>query len=438
MRCRSHLQRCALLFLFILPLAPTAARAQADPPKNFRLSGVIVDGEKKFSQSAIVAASGLVIGKPTSLQDLASAANRLATVGVFKKVRYQYANSADEISVEFHVEEETSLLPCVFDNFIWFKDDELISDLHEHVPFFDVALPSGGDIITQVESELSRLVAAKNDAARVMHIAYSPGMGAAVSAHVFQVSGIALPIRAVHFSGASEKFPSLLAAASKELLDQDYSRLNVRLFATKAYLPIYQERGYLRADFGDSQVDSIVPNSKAGGFEVTVLIPVVEGRIYSWNGATWHGAKIISSDKMNDAVGQHDGAATNLISFNRGIELLQHSYEKLGHVQAAFQVKQTLEDSNSSASFDIGIEEGPQFHMGDLTILGLPPRVGDAVRKAWKLKAGDVYDGTYFHEFAVKDLLAALTRAGAKMASVNSSVVLNQEKDQADVTITFK
>ena len=47
------------------------------------------------------------------LQDIASAANHLATLGIFKKVRYQYSNNPTEISVQFHVDEETDLLPGI-------------------------------------------------------------------------------------------------------------------------------------------------------------------------------------------------------------------------------------------------------------------------------------------------------------------------------------
>src|SRR5271169_6063957 len=104
--------RIAALSFALIFSAPPASFSQSDPSYRPRLTGVIVEGQQKFKESAIIAASGLVVDKPTSLQDIATAANRLATLGIFKKVRYQYSNSPDEISVLFRVDEETNLLPC--------------------------------------------------------------------------------------------------------------------------------------------------------------------------------------------------------------------------------------------------------------------------------------------------------------------------------------
>ncbi len=430
--------KTAALIAFLALAAPTAVHAQGDPSYRPRLTGIMVDGQHKFSQSAIVAASGLALGKPTSLQELADAANHLASIGVFKKVRYQYSNSATEISVQLHVEEETDLLPCILDNFIWYSDDELTADLREHVPFFDTVLPPGGDIIAQVEAELSRLVAAKTDSARVMHLAYSPALGQAVSAHLFQVTGIPLPIRAVHFPGANGKFLGPLSAASKELLQQDYSRLNVRLYAQRIYLPIYQEKGYLQADFRDSQVESVTANNKVGGFDVALAIPIKEGSIYKWNGAEWHGAKSLSVEHLNDGVGQSAGAPTNLVAFDRGLDSLLRDYQKSGYMRAAFDVKQIFDEPNSSVSFDIHVNEGARFRMGELAISGLPEHAADAIRHAWKLKIGDIYDGTYLSEFRLKELTQVLNSLRIKAASVAATSSLDDQKDQVDVTLIFK
>lgn len=106
----------AVLSLALTILAPASDRLQNDPSYRPRLTGVIVEGQQKFKESTIIAASGLVVDKPTSLQDIANAANRLATLGIFKKVRYQYSNTPDEISVLFHAP-EIDLRDFAFDRF---------------------------------------------------------------------------------------------------------------------------------------------------------------------------------------------------------------------------------------------------------------------------------------------------------------------------------
>jgi outer membrane protein assembly factor BamA len=432
----SLIQIAALLFALIFSAAP-ASFQQPDPSYRPRLTGVIVEGQQRYKESTIIVASGLVVDKPTSLQDIATAANRLATLGIFKKVRYQYSNTPDEISVLFHVDEETNLLPCVLDNFVWFSDAELIADLREHVPFFDMVLPPVGDIIGQVRAELARFLVAKNIPAQVDYVGYTPGIGLPISQHIFMATGLDLPIRAVHFSGAQDKFLGPLTAASRELMQQDYSRLTTIQYAHATLLPVYLEKGYLRADFGEPKIESVTPSKKIATLDISILIPVIEGRIYRWNGAQWHGVQAVSPDKLTEGLGQRVGDPANLIKFNRGLDAARAIYEKSGYLEAEFAVKKIFEESDGSVSFDIGVTEGIQFRMGELEITGLLGNAAEGFRKAWKLKRGDVFDGSYPAEYLAKEVPPRLSRLGFKMASARESRKLDHENHRVDVTLNF-
>jgi outer membrane protein assembly factor BamA len=425
-----------LLFLFFFSAA-SILRAQSDPSYRPRLTGIIVEGQHKFKESTIAAASGLVVGKPTSLQDIATAAGRLATLGVFKKVRYQYSNTPDEISVQFHVDEETDLLPCYLDNFVWFTNEELIADLREHVPFFDVVLPPAGDILDQIRTELAKLLTAKNIPAQAGFVAYTAGIGKPVSALIFQATGIALPIRGIHFAGVDQKFLGSLSSASKELLHQDFSRLTIREYEHGFFLPVYQEKGYLRADFGEPTVESVVPGKTAASLEVTVLIPVVEGRAYKWKGAEWHGVHALPTDKLIESLGQKTGEPANLPKFDRGVDAARGSYEKSGYLEAEIQVKQIFQESDGTVAFDISVIEGEQFRMGGLEISGLPVAATDTLRKAWKLKPGEIFDESYFAEFVSKEVPPRLNRLGIRAVNVRESRKLDRENHRVDITLNF-
>ena len=64
--------------------------------------------------------------------------------------------------------------------------------------------------------------------------------------------------------------------------------------------------------------------------------------------------------------------------------------------------------SNGTANLNISIEEGPQYHMGKLEILG-DEEVSARLRAEWKLAEGAVYDHTYIDQYldANRDLLPA-------------------------------
>jgi hypothetical protein len=54
--------------------------------------------------------------------------------------------------------------------------------------------------------------------------------------------------------------------------------------------------------------------------------------------------------------------------------------------------------SNATASLDISIVEGPQYHMGKLDIVA-DKEVAGRLRPEWKLTEGDEYDQTYIDEY---------------------------------------
>ena len=339
--------------------------------------------------------------------------------------------------MQFHVDEETDLLPCIFDNFVWFSDDEIIADLRGHVPFFDVLLPPGGDIIGHIREELARFVAAKNIPAEVGYIAYTSGIGQPVSQHIFQADGIELPIRAIHFSGVNEKFLGALNAASKQLMQQDYSRLTTIQYEHASLLPVYQEKGYLRAEFGVPKIESIAASKKIAAQDVVISIPVEEGRIYNWGGADWRGVLAFPPEKLTDGLGQRLGEPANLIKFNGGLDAARQLYEKFGYLESQIRVKQVFEESSGSVTFDITVAEGDQFRMGALTISGVPDRIAESLRGAWKLKAGDIFNGSYFAEFVGKEVPSRIKGLAPRAGNVRESLKLDHENHRVDVTLNF-
>ena len=61
-------------------------------------------------------------------------------------------------------------------------------------------------------------------------------------------------------------------------------------------------------------------------------------------------------------------------------------------------IPDTKVDSNATASLNISIVEGPQYHMGKLDIVA-DKEVAGRLRPEWKLTEGDVYDQTYIDEY---------------------------------------
>src|SRR5580704_2980029 len=113
------------------------------PPATAKIASIEVSGSKKFTNAQVAQASGLKVGDVVGKEELQAAANRLAASGNFGEVSYRFTTDAAGIHLTFEVE-ETSGVPVIFDNFPWFKDEELTAALRQKLGSFDGTAPPQG------------------------------------------------------------------------------------------------------------------------------------------------------------------------------------------------------------------------------------------------------------------------------------------------------
>src|SRR5579859_2241142 len=133
---------CALLVL------PFSAVAQSPAPSSGTLEKVQFDGSKKLTNDQILALTGLHIGDQVTRDSLQAAADKLVHSGLFANVKYDFHTRGDQVTVNFHVV-ENSLLPVFFDNIPWFDDSELAAALRAQNPAYDGTLPESGPLVDQ-------------------------------------------------------------------------------------------------------------------------------------------------------------------------------------------------------------------------------------------------------------------------------------------------
>jgi outer membrane protein assembly factor BamA len=135
---------CALLVPFLVFLLCSRTVGQSAGGKanlSYKLLAVKVKGLNRLTEDAVIAASGLAIGQFAGESDFKQALKKLGETGAFTELTYSYQYSSAGCNVELQVAEEDKLVPIVFDNFVWFSDDELVHLLHARVGLFDGRLP---------------------------------------------------------------------------------------------------------------------------------------------------------------------------------------------------------------------------------------------------------------------------------------------------------
>ncbi len=380
-----------------LILAFTIAFAQA-PPK---IAAIETEGLHALTSDQVIATSGLKVGDTFSVEATDAAAEKLVNSGRFKKVGYRTKNAGGNVTITFQLEEvKGQSSPVLFDNFIWFSDEELAAAITREVPSFNGSAPDIGNTNEAIKKALQNLLAERKLPGQVEY-------NLTEHEHLFRVEGVPMKICTLHFPGAQSVPEEKLIQTTRSSMDTDYSRQSARTFPKYGLYPIYRELGHLRASFGEP-VAKPATNSGCEGVDLT--IPVNEGAKYSWEKAEWSGNQVLSAKELDDALGMKPGEVANGKKFDKGVHQVRDAYGKHGHIEAQVESTPQFDESAPKVTFKMAVSEGPQYRMGTIEFKGFSTDHAATFTKKWGLKSGEVYDRSYAGQFLRNEGRDVMTR----------------------------
>src|ERR1041385_5229602 len=317
-----------------------------------KIAGIETVGLETLTTESVIATSGLKIGDTFSVEATDAAAERLVSSGLFKKVGYRTRTAGSNVTITFELEEtKGQSSPVVFDNFIWFSDEELAAAIKREVPSFNLSAPDIGNTNEAIKNALQNLLAERKLPGQVEYFL-------AEHAHLFRVTGVPMKICTLHFPGAKNVSEEKLIQVTRSSMDQEYSRQSAKTFPKFGLSPIYRELGQLRASFGAPLAK---PQTNGGCEGVDLTISVDEGAVYSWAKADWSGNQVLSAKELDDALGMKPGEVANGKKFDKGMNEVQKAYGKHGRIQALMKPTPEFNDASPEVTFKIEVNEGPEF-----------------------------------------------------------------------------
>jgi outer membrane protein insertion porin family len=428
--------------LLLLSSASSPARAQQPQgaQQTLKLERIEFKGLARVTEAEALEKSGLQAGQTVSIEQVDAAADRLLSSGLFEKLSYNVKGQTDKAVVTFTVVEPKWSMPVAFDNFVWFTDEELRDAVKRRVPTFDGTAPQSGGVTEQIRQALEDLLRERKVEGTVEYTLSSDASGRKIE-HLFSVRGPELRVCKLSFVGAHAVPEETLRQKSGGIFDNDYSRAFVEGFAEANLLPLYQERGYLRASFAPPKVK---PDSSADCDKgVAVTMYVDEGSIYVWDKAVWAGASALTPQELDAALGMREREVANRVKIDKGLAAVGKAYARKGYLGASVRAAPDFDDENRRVAFRLQVEEGPQYHMGELTINGLSEADANNLHGRWRLLHGDVYEEGYPDAFVKKSLPEFYKdelRAGHPLPALKMDIKAtpDREKQTVDVTISFK
>jgi outer membrane protein assembly factor BamA len=418
------------IFLFSAPLKYSAHAQESTRPAAIHFGGL-----DRFADAQVARATGLKIGEPVSQAQLRGAANRLAQSGAFETVSFRYTTNQNQLTVEFQVKETSHLLPCHFDNFVWFSDSQLDRTLRARVAFYARVIPESGSTMEDVRSALRDLLRANGIPGEVDAIPVASAIGQPVNAISFSVTGISLPIHSVDFPGASGVSAADLRAASSQIMGRDYSLSGVVLFASGGLIPLYRRHGYLRAGFAEPQAAVLNKNGDATVHEIAVTLSVTEGPEFFWEKAEWSGNRQFTPVELDRMLAMQPREIANQSKIDAGLDAIHHAYGQRGYIQAYVRTNVELNDSERLATYKFSVVEGPQFHISQVHFDGIADQAALALVKKWTMKPGDIFDNTYASDFMSKIAPQTLHDFGLLKARFDIKPQIDEKNSSVDLHI---
>jgi outer membrane protein assembly factor BamA len=434
------------LCLFVLtPLAAAQARPSSKAPSTVatKLIALKTTGTARYTDKEILAASGLQLGQDAADGDFKEAVRRLGDSGLFGDIVYSYSSSSAGVKLELQLTDTdpSKLVPAHFENFVWFTDDELRTTVERRVPLFKQLLPLTGNLPDQVSEALQAILTEKHLPGRVNYLREGDESGGPLHAIEYRVEEVGIRIRAFEFPGASPEQTALLATAAHRSIGASYERSALAAVAKFDLLPVYLQRGYLKAAFGPSNA-RVVPHPSSAedtqgsaDVEVDAIVPVKPGKVYSTASVDWKGNSALKASEVAPLIHMPSGQPADAVRLLHDLEAVGKLYRSQGYMTIQVKPDAQCDDEKSTVHYDLNVVEGDQYKMGELEIAGLDTQAKARMREAWTLREGQPYNADYPKKF-LDDTRQLVPRGVQWTIGVHES--LDAKDKTVDVEIRFQ
>lgn len=279
--------RQCLIFLSLLMGEATVLALptqEPSPDSKGRLVKIEMKGLDRYARDQIIVESGLREGEVYSLKDIDTAAQRLRDSGLFSKVEFDALAEEGQMRAEFSLIEVQWGVPVIFENFIWFSDEEIVAALAQRIPSFDGTAPSSSRVVERIQEALQQFLSGKGIPGQVEYLPamalnlggpFKEGTG---QKHLYRIQGLDLRICSLLFPQLAAIPEKQIKRLAKPLIGSTYSRQTLNEFLQKRLLPLYLESGYLQVAFAKPAATQVTSGSCQG--QLSVEIPVEEGSQY--------------------------------------------------------------------------------------------------------------------------------------------------------------
>lgn len=424
----------ALASLF---LGPALVLACAFPARAQVVQKYVFNDTAPYTPDELLATAGLKVGQRLGTNSLGDAAQKLMNTGLFDdaEVTYKGPLSGYVVTFKLKLKPKESLLPVSFENLVWFTPQELADGIHAQVPLYHGYASDAGTLPDDIQAALEQMLKAKNVQATLLHVQLEPGGPVTHSIINFSVEQPKIYLAQIDLRGLDTLPPDVartMQSLIQSLSGQPYNESPEQRPFTYTLLFPARDAGYATADF---TAINRIPTIAARGIDVTFQAQLMLGALYKVGAVQFAADSVVGSAEFASADALHVGDNVSQTGIEKTVAALTNAYKRQGYLYAAIQVDQHSDDAAHTIAYTFTPIAGDQYRLKSLTVNGLQPTARAAFDAQWKMKPGDLYDGTYFEEFLKSTIAAPPFINPATGVAHYAGAKLDAQPNKADYTV---
>ena len=373
----------ALLLLCALPV-PGQKKVT---PKTIRFQGA-----PQYTQEELLAAAGLKADAPPSLREVKAHAKLLGDTGLFEVVRF----SSDAKTLLFTLTPAKQLYPMHLENVPLTPGKELDARIDERFPLYHGLLPGSGSMVEGINRMFEEMLAVKGVKATVKAALTSDLGPQKITAMNFTVVSPEVHIGRIALAGVSSAMQAKASQLASGQTGNGFDTENTALGLRHVFEELYQDQGYAAVRADVAQGDPAIGSDQS--IEIPFTVTVKEGAIYKLGTIDLPAGGLVARAEVEKILSKYPkGSGRPLDLFLLAVRDAYHAH---GYLDCSIVPRPSFNESARIVNYSLEIASGTQYRLGSVKFEGAPEAMAARLRLAWKTTPGNVFDESYFANFA--------------------------------------
>jgi len=381
-----------LIFVAIVALVFMIGAPPLSAQEGEIIQSLKIVGNKRIDDSTILyyiqSKPGTVLSKSKIGKDI----EQIFSLGQFKDIQVNTQNGVEGLELQFIVEE----IPSIGDVEITGNVKVDTNDIREKIGLRR-GTTFNEHLIQESKEEILKIYKEKGYFFAQTSIQTNRGSNDLIDVVIRIHEGKKVSIKKIRFSG-NKAFEDKELAEHMETTEQTWWNflddtgvyqkdvLKLDLFRIEGF---YQDSGYLRAKALEPKIDI---NKKAR--QVHITIPIEEGPQFRINSLEVKGDNTIPHDEIKKSILTKKGDIYNVSQLRQDLVTVTDMYSSKGFAYADINPITKIDDQTHVVDLSIDIDKGKKVYVGEINMLGNIKTKDNVIRREFRLKEGEVFDGT--------------------------------------------